>query len=80
MNIKQGDKVKVDGSESVVTSFWGQGKHTAYALEDGRTVLNITEDELIERAKSNNSFGKKIKNVNISAISMVELDEDDLKD
>lgn len=39
--VKQGDRVKVDGCEACVVSSWGQGKHTAWALDDGRTVLDL---------------------------------------
>ena len=39
--VKQGDRVKVDGREACVTSSWGQGKHTVWALDDGTTVLDL---------------------------------------
>jgi hypothetical protein len=39
--VKQGDRVKVDGREACVVSSWGQGKHTAWALDDGTTVLDL---------------------------------------
>lgn len=41
--IKQGDTVVVDGIEATVQSFWGQGRHTVYALSDGRIVLDLQE-------------------------------------
>lgn len=71
MSIKQGDKVKVDGRESVVTSSWGQGRHKAYALEDGRTILDLTAEQLVEEAKP--------KTRKMNSIGM-KLNEDDLKD
>jgi hypothetical protein len=47
MAVKNGDRVMVDGRESVVTSSWGQGKHRAFALEDGRTVLDLTDEQIV---------------------------------
>jgi len=44
--VKKGDKVKVQGKEACVTSSWGQGKHTAWSLDDGRVVLDL--DQLID--------------------------------
>jgi len=39
--VQAGDRVRLQGREVKVTSVWGQGKHTAFALEDGRTVLDL---------------------------------------
>ena len=39
--IKQGDRVSIDGREACIVSSWGQGKHIAWALDDGRTVLDL---------------------------------------
>jgi hypothetical protein len=47
MVVKKGDRVKVDDQESVVTSSWGQGKHRAFALEDGRTVFDLTDEHVV---------------------------------
>jgi len=41
--VKQGDRVRVEGREARVTSSWGQGKHTAWALDDGTTVLDLEQ-------------------------------------
>lgn len=39
--IKQGDRVSVDGKEVVIESIWGQGRHTAFKLEDGSVILDL---------------------------------------
>ena len=46
MNVKQGDLVNVDGVESLVETFWAQGKHRVFKLSDGRIILDL--DKLIE--------------------------------
>lgn len=46
--VKQGDRVKVDGKESVVTSQWAQGKHKVFALEDGRHVRDLDESNVVK--------------------------------
>lgn len=43
--VTQGDIVLVDGVEAVVESKWGQGRHTAYKLSDGRVVLDLKDPE-----------------------------------
>jgi len=46
--VKQGDTVKVNDIKSVVTSQWGQGKHKVFALADGRQVLDLTDEHVVE--------------------------------
>lgn len=45
--LKQGDRVKVEGVEADIETSWGQGKHTAYKLTDGRIVLDLNEKHLV---------------------------------
>lgn len=46
--VKQNDTVRVDGKVATVTSTWGQGKHKVFALSDGRTVLDLTDEMLVD--------------------------------
>lgn len=39
--IKVGDNVRVDGKEARVIGSWGQGKHMAWSLDDGRVILDL---------------------------------------
>lgn len=39
--VKKGDKVRIGGSIATVIGSYGQGKHTAWQLDDGRTVLDL---------------------------------------
>lgn len=39
--VKVGDKVRVGGSAATVTGTWGQGRHVAWQLDDGRQVLDL---------------------------------------
>jgi hypothetical protein len=50
MSVKQGDTVVVDGVEATVQSIWGQGRHTAYHLSDGRVALDLqaSEPEMVQ--------------------------------
>jgi len=50
--VNQGDRVNLGDREAVVTSTWGQGKHRAYALDDGTTVLDLTEDQVVSRGNT----------------------------
>jgi len=50
MDLKQGDTVVVDGKTSNIETSWGQGKHRAFKLRDGRTVLDL--DKLVESGKA----------------------------
>lgn len=48
MNLKNGDIVRVEGKESVIETSWGAGAHRAFKLKDGRTVLDLTEANLVK--------------------------------
>lgn len=39
--VKQGQRVKVEGKESIVETIWGQGRHTVFKLTDGREILDL---------------------------------------
>ena len=39
--VKQGDQVEVSGTIATVEAMWGQGRHTAYRLSDGRVILDL---------------------------------------
>lgn len=41
MQLKIGDKVRVDGKESYVTGSWGAGRHMMWKLEDGREIVDL---------------------------------------
>jgi hypothetical protein len=44
---KQNDKVLIDGVKARIETFWGQGKHTVYKLDDGRVVFDISDDAIV---------------------------------
>jgi hypothetical protein len=46
--VQQGDRVSVGGVEAVVESSWGQGRHRAFKLSDGRVVLDLTDAEVVK--------------------------------
>jgi hypothetical protein len=50
MDLKQGDRVVVDGKTAHIETQWGQGKHRVYKLDDGRQVLDL--DKLIASGKA----------------------------
>lgn len=41
--VKVGDRVRISGREAKVTGRWGQGKHVAWSLDDGTTVLDLQD-------------------------------------
>jgi len=52
MNVKQGDRVIVDGRQAIVETSWGQGAHRAFKLSDGRVVLDLTVASLVTAQES----------------------------
>lgn len=50
MDLKQGDRVVVDGKTAHIETQWGQGKHKVFKLDDGRQVLDL--DKLIASGKA----------------------------
>lgn len=46
--VQRGDKVNVGGVEATVESSWGQGRHRAFKLSDGRVVLDLTDASLVK--------------------------------
>ena len=46
--VSQGDRVLVDGKEAIVETSWGQGKHRAFQLNDGRVILDLTDVSLVK--------------------------------
>jgi len=46
--VKQGDRVSIGGTEAVVETTWGQGRHTAFKLTDGRVLLDLHLREDVE--------------------------------
>jgi hypothetical protein len=44
--IKQGDKVEVNGKVATVESWWAQGRHRVYSLSDGRHIFDL--DKAVE--------------------------------
>ena len=50
MDLKQGDRVVVDGKTAHIETQCGQGKHKVFKLDDGRQVLDL--DKLIASGKA----------------------------
>lgn len=46
MNVKPGDLILVDGTESTVETFWCQGNHKLFIMKDGKNILDL--DKMIE--------------------------------
>lgn len=41
MTLKFGDKVTIDGKSARIETWWGQGRHRVFRLDDGRTVFDL---------------------------------------
>ena len=41
MTLKQGDRVTIDGVSARIETWWGQGRHRVFRLDDGRTVFDL---------------------------------------
>jgi hypothetical protein len=41
MEIEKQDLVTIDGKTARVVSWWGQGRHRVFSLDDGRTVFDL---------------------------------------
>lgn len=48
--VQQGDRVIVDGVQATVETSWGQGRHRAFKLSDGRVVLDLTDASLAQKS------------------------------
>lgn len=60
--VQQGDRVSVGGIEAVVESSWGQGRHRAFKLSDGRVVLDLTDAEVVKtQPKAQPKTEEKVK-------------------
>jgi hypothetical protein len=45
--ISVGDTVKVDEKVAKVTGTWGQGKHRAFQLDDGRVAMDLKPEHRV---------------------------------
>ena len=48
--VKSGDTIKINDKVARVISHWGQGRHTAFQLDDGRTILDL--DQLVANGQA----------------------------
>ena len=78
--VQQKDRVKVNGVEATVETWWGAGKHRIYRLSDGREIQDL--HLLIALGKAEIFVNKTIstKPFQVKELESLPNDDDDFEE